>query len=191
MNREEQERRGFFRIDDDVALSYRLVPSSVVSEEASPLRMGEGFPASLANELEKMREVSRIHFRHVEKDLPEVARYLAHLDNKIDLLAQHIVMDSDDLFVKSTQAVNISGSGISFIVDGVLNAGDYIELRFVLKPSLANIRTYSKVISCQPDNGQFRVAVEFTYLSDDDRDLLIRHVVKKQMNDIREHKTLL
>jgi len=191
MNREGQERRGFFRIDDNVALSYRLVPSSVVSEEGAPLRMADGFPASLANELEHMKEVSRIHLRHVEKELPEVARYLAHLDNKIDLLAQHIVMDSDDLFVKSTQAVNISGSGISFVADGALNIGDFVELRFVLRPSLANIRTYSKVVSCLPGNGRFKVAVEFTYLGDDDRDLLIRHVVKKQMNDIRENKTLL
>ena len=190
MNQEDQERRGFFRVDDDVALSYRQVPSSVVSQEGSPLRMSEGYSASLANELERMREVSRIHFRHVEKELPEVARYLAHLDSKIDLLAQHIVIDSDDLFVKSTQAVNISGSGLAFVVEGALNVGDFMELRFVLKPSLANIKTYSKVISCQPDKGQFRIAVEFTYLGDDDRDLLIRHVVKKQMNDIRENKAL-
>jgi len=191
MNREEQERRGFFRIDDNVALSYRLVPPGTTSRENSPLRVDEGELLSLGNELERMREVSRILLRHVEKDLPDVARYLAHLESKIDLLAQHIVMDSDELFVKSTQAVNISGSGIAFTADESLNVGDFIELRFVLMPSLANIKTHSKVVSCQPDNGKFSVAVEFEYLSDDDRDLLIRHVVKKQMNDIREHKTSL
>ena len=185
MNQEEQERRGFFRIDDDVALSYRLVPASVVEQDAATLRIGEA--GSLANELERMREVSRIHFRRVEKEAPEVARYLAHIDSKIDLLAQHIMIGADELFVKSTQAVNISGSGLAFTVNEPLNSDDFVEVRFALQPSLTSIKTYAKIVSCQPQTKAYRAAVEFVCLNDEDRDLLIRHVVKKQMNDIREH----
>jgi len=189
MNQEEQERRGFFRIDDNVALSYRLMATDVSQQDAAS-GMVDSDASLLVNELEKMREVSRIHFRHVEKEQPEVARYLAHIDSKIDLIAQHVMMESDGLFVKRTQEVNISGSGLAFTVKDDLPVGRSIELKFVLKPSLASIQTYSKIISCEPHAEQFRVAVEFTHLNDDDRDLLIRHVVKKQMNDIREHKTL-
>lgn len=181
-----KERRGFFRIDDQVALSYRTVSASEANESTAELKVDGNDAESLANELDKMAEVSRIHFRHVEKDFPEIARYFTHLESKINLIAHHVMMDSDELFVKRTQSVSISGSGIGFTADELLNVGDFIEVRFVLKPTITNIRTFSKVVSCVADNGQFKVAVEFRQLSDDDRDLLIRHVVKKQMNDIRD-----
>lgn len=61
-----QERRRFFRIDDEVAISYRVISNDEMTK-ADGLKRNEVEPASLANELEKMNEISRIHFRHVEK----------------------------------------------------------------------------------------------------------------------------
>ena len=95
-------------------------------------------------------------------------------------------MGTDELFVKTIQPVNISASGVSFSVNNALNAGDTVEIKFILTPSLTSIKTLSRVISCEPEGDQFKVAVEYSQLSDEDRDLLIRHIVKKQMNDIRE-----
>ncbi|MEH6503022.1 MAG: PilZ domain-containing protein [Cycloclasticus sp.] len=184
---EGQERRGYFRIDDEVALSYRLV-SADENKSSDVLRINENDSVPLANELEKMREVSRIHFRHVEKESPEAARYFTFIEKKIDLLAHHIMLGANDLFIKNTQSVSISGSGLAFTASESLSIGDLIELKFILKPSLTSIQTFSKVVSCHAQDGQFKVAVEYSQLTDDDRDLLIRHVVKKQMNDIREHK---
>jgi len=180
-----QERRRFFRIDDEVALSYRLVADDELLR-GEGLKITEKAPVSLANELEKMNEVSRIHFRHVEKESPEVARYFSFIEAKINLLAHHLMMGTDELFVKTTQPVNISGSGVSFTVGNALSVGDCVEVKFILRPSLASIKAFSKVVSCDPNGEQFKVAVEYNQLGDDDRDLLIRHVVKKQMNDIRE-----
>lgn len=180
-----QERRRFFRIDDEVAISYRVISNDEMTK-ADGLKRNEVEPASLANELEKMNEVSRIHFRHVEKESPEVARYFSFIEAKINLLAHHIIMGTDELFVKTIQPVNISASGVSFSVNNALNAGDTVEIKFILTPSLTSIKTLSRVISCEPEGDQFKVAVEYSQLSDEDRDLLIRHIVKKQMNDIRE-----
>jgi hypothetical protein len=189
MSKEEgQERRGFFRIDDQVALSYRLVPDKEVISNDGALQVKENDPLSLSNELEKMREVSRIHLRHVEKQSPEVARYFVHLESKIDLLVHHVMTGSDALFVKKTQSVSISGSGIAFTATEGLAVGDFVEIRFILKPSLTTIQTFAKVVSSIPESTGFKIAVEYTHLNDGDRDLLIRHVVKKQMNDIREER---
>ncbi len=185
---EGQERRGYFRVDDEVALSYRLVSADEINKSDGILQINENDSVPLANELEKMREVSRIHFRHVEKESPEAARYFSFIEKKIDLLAQHILLGANDLFVKNTQSVSISGSGLAFTAGESLSIGDLIQLKFILKPSLMTIRTFSKVVSCQFQDGQSKVAVEYSHLSNDDRDLLIRHVVKKQISDIREHK---
>jgi len=184
---EGQERRDFFRINDDVALTYRLVSSDEASKTLEDLGGDKNEPATLTNELEKMHEVSRIHFRHVEKESPEVARYFSYIEEKINLLAHHIMMANDELFVESTQPVNISGSGVSFTVDSELERGSCLEVKFTLTPSMVTINTFSEVVSCQPDGSKFRVAVVFKHLRDADRDMLIRHVVKKQMNNIREN----
>jgi len=182
-----QERRGFFRINDDVALTYRLVSGDVASKTLEDLGVNEGESATLTNELEKMNEVSRIHFRHVEKESPEVARYFSYIEEKINLLAHHIMMANDELFVESTQPVNISGSGVSFTADTEFESGNCLEVKFTLNPSLVKINTFSEVVSCKPEGDKFRVAVIFKRLRDADRDMLIRHVVKKQMNNIREN----
>ena len=183
---EGQERRGYFRVDDEVGLSFRLVSADELNKSDGILRINENDSVPLANELEKMREVSRIHFRHVAKESPETARYFTFIEKKIDLLAHHILLGANELFIKNTQSVSISGSGLAFTAGESLSIGDLIELKFILKPSLTNIRTFSKVVSCKAQDGQFKVAVEFSQLNNDDRDLLIRHVVKKQINDIRE-----
>ena len=52
-----QERRRFFRIDDEVAISYRVISNDEMTK-ADGLKRNEVEPASLANELEKMNEVS-------------------------------------------------------------------------------------------------------------------------------------
>jgi len=66
--------------------------------------------------------------------------------------------------------------------------GDVIELKFILSPSQAGIHCYSKVVNCRSVGEGFNVAVEFVELPEEDRELLIRHVVQKQINNIRQQK---
>jgi hypothetical protein len=189
MSDDGRERRGFFRIDDQVGLNYRIVSADELAINEGVLHIDANEPLPLANELEKMREVSRIHFRQVEKESPETARYFAFIEKKIDLLAHHIMLSTDNLFINNTQSVSISGSGLAFTAEEALSMDELLELKFTLQPSLTNIRTFAKVVSCQAQEGQFKIAVEYTQLNDDDRDILIRHVVKKQMSDIRDNKS--
>lgn len=181
---EEQERRRFFRINDELVLSYRVVSDEEINR-TNNLRGAENTPLSLTSELEKMNEVSRIHLRQVEKESPEVARYFSFIEEKINLLAHHMVRESDELFLKTARPVNLSASGVSFASDNKLTVNSCVELKFILSPSLAKITSLATIISCRPNEERFTIAAEFSRLSDSDRDLLVRHVVKKQMNDIR------
>jgi len=82
MSDDGRERRGFFRIDDQVGLNYRIVSADELAINEGVLHIDANEPLPLANELEKMREVSRIHFRQVEKESPETARYFAFIEKK-------------------------------------------------------------------------------------------------------------
>lgn len=182
------ERRSFFRINDEVSLSFRVV-SSHETKRKPGLTIGGVDGVALATEFEKMRANSRVLFRHVEKDYPDVARYLALLEDKLDMLLRAVVLEHGELVDQQTQHVNISGSGIAFESAAEVKAGDTLSLTFILYPTLTGISAYGTVVSCEPDGEGYRIAVEFTHLSDDDRDLLIRHIVKKQMDGLREHQT--
>lgn len=183
-----EERRGFFRIEDEVTLHIRRIAADEFESE-SGLRVSQKGNLKLANELEKMKAESRVFFRHVEKETPEIARYFSHLEMKIDLIAHVLILGSDEVTQEKTQMVNISGSGMAFKSGEAYNVDESVEVTFVLQPSYMVINTFAKVVGCRQQGVVNRVAIEFSKLSDDDRDLLIRHVVKKQMTDIRDNKT--
>jgi len=183
-----KERRGFFRIEDKVTLQVRKLDESK-NGERSGLHFSQKSHYSLANELERMKAESRVYFRNIEKEVPDVARYFSHLEEKIDLIARTFILDSEDLSLQETQLVNISGSGISFTSEQAYDIDDDVEITFVLHPVFMMINANARVVTCDElDDGRYRLAIEFRNLSEDDRDLLIRHVVKKQMTDIRDNK---
>lgn len=180
-----EERRGLFRIDDEVTLQVRKIVSTELSGAPDARSASHSL---LANELERMKAESRIYLRHVEKDSPEIARYFAHLEEKIDLIARTIIIDLGDMASKETQPVNISGSGMSFQGDEAFEVSEEVDVTFVLHPTFMIVNTQARVMACEQDEQGCRIAIEFKGLSDDDRDLLIRHVIKKQMIDIRDKK---
>ena len=158
-------------------------------DNGNGLRISQKGNLKLANELEKMKSDSRVFLRHVEKETPEIARYFSHLEMKIDLIAHVLILGSEEVAQEKTQMVNISGSGMAFKSEETYSIDESVEVTFVLQPSYMAINTFAKVIGCHQQGTINRIAIEFLKLSDEDRDLLIRHVVKKQMTDIRDNKT--
>lgn len=183
-----EERRGFFRIEDDITFRVRKVEQAGVGA-GKALEAAKNSRYMLANELERMKAESRIHFRNVEKEAPEIARYLAHLEQKIDIIAQAFILDSEELAVQKRQLVSISGSGMAFDLDESFEIGSTIEVTLIFHPSLMAITTEANIKACDKKAEIYRTGIEFKNISDEDRDLLIRYVVKKQMNDIRNQKT--
>ena len=62
----------------------------------------------------------------------------------------------------------------------------------MLMPSNAGILTYGRVIGNEAVEGSsgadYQVRVDFTHLREEDRDLLIRHVIRKQGDMLRERR---
>ena len=63
----------------------------------------------------------------------------------------------------------------------------------LLFPSLDYIRSVGRVVRCAEtteaqQESAFSIAVDFDYLRDDDRELLVQHVVKKQSSQLRAER---
>ena len=104
-------------------------------------------------------------------------------------------MQGTDFKEKDTRNANLSASGLAFDCDEALAIGDYLEIKMLLVSCMAVIITYGKVIYCKEQkqkNDQFPyiIGVDYVNMKDQDRELLIKHVVKRQMQQIRENKEI-
>ncbi|MDO9423770.1 MAG: PilZ domain-containing protein [Methylobacter sp.] len=189
-----EERRGFFRIDDEVNLFYKKIDQKQATE---PHHVSDNVlnSCSLSTALEIVSQDSAILLRRLEKILPDVADYLRLIDTKIDLIAQAMMMQGHQFKENDTRNVNISASGMAFNCEEMLKEGDYLEIKMLLVSSMAVIVTYAKVVFCkssQTTDSQFPyfVGVDFTNMKDEERELLIQYVVKKQLQQIRDKQQI-
>lgn len=187
-----QERRRFFRIEDEIALFYRQILADEVPE-TDEFKQGRLDTFSLTAALESLTQESRTQLRKIERSQPEVADFLKILEQKIDLIAQSILLKETESDEQTTRDVNLSASGLAFDVETPLALEGILELKMILPPSLLGIITYGRIIYCKKNeladsNYPYRVGVEFFSLLEQDRELLIRYIFKKQLRQLRESK---
>ncbi|MCK9394894.1 MAG: PilZ domain-containing protein [Methylobacter sp.] len=186
------ERRGFFRIDDEVNLFYKKIDEKLVTE---PHHLSENVlnSCSLSTALAAVSQESAELLHRLEKNLPDVADYLRIIDTKVELLAQAIMMQGFQFKENETRNVNISATGMAFNCEEQLKEGDYLEIKMLLVSSMAVIVTYGKVIYCKNSQGNdsrypYFIGVDFINMKDEDREMLIKYVIKKQLHQIRDKK---
>ncbi len=80
--------------------------------------------------------------------------------------------------------VNLSGSGIRFVSEQTFSPDTVLILRMILRPFIP-IQAIGKVLRVTPRHkgkkaAAFDVAVEFTHIASDDREAIIRHILRSQ-----------
>jgi hypothetical protein len=187
-----EERRRFFRIDDEVNLVYKKIDEKAAIE---PSYISDHILSncSLSAAIEMMSQESALLLSRLERNQPDVVDYLRLVDNKIDLLVQAIMMQGSQVKEKNTRNANLSAAGLAFESEEALNPGEYLEIKMTLVSCMAVIVTYGKVIYCKQNpanDSQFPyvVGVDYINMKEQDRELLIKHVVKRQLQQIRDKK---
>ena len=186
------ERRRFFRIDDAINLYYKIVDKQDVIA-ASKMSDDVLSNCSLVTALEMLDQESRMLMFRVEKNEPEIAEYLKSLDSKISLLAQAVMRQGNDFSESKVCNTNISASGLAIEIDHSIEAGEYLEIKLLLTSCIAVILLYGKVVYCKKNTDEgaampYQVGIDYINLNDQDREILIKHIVKRQMQQIREQK---
>lgn len=190
----ERERRRYFRIEEQVILSFREIspkdiPDTTEFKELSELPCN---PFALASSLELLSQESRTLLRKFERESPDIAECLKVIERKVDLIGRVFVSRESDLLECPPQEVNLSASGLSFAIDQTYDPGQVLEIKMVLLPNMVGVVAYGRVIYCRKNTaaaGQpYRIAVDFIGLSDRDREMLIRQVVRRQSQILRSKK---
>ncbi len=186
------DRRRFFRIDDEVNLVYRKVDAQEATE---PSHASDNILSSsvLVVAMDVLNQEAQLIMRRLEKSDSDVADYLKVMDDKIELLSRSVMLQEADFSAENTREVNISASGLAFASKEALNAGDFLEIKMLLPSSMAIVVTYGKVVyrkMSYSENSDYPYVVGLDYINmkEQDRELLIKHVVKRQMQQIRGQK---
>ena len=183
------ERRRFFRIDDTINLSYRLI-----DEEAA--KLGLKIVANLPNEyslaatLDVLSQEALRIMQHLEKQNDEFLELYRVLDAKINAVAQIVMFRGGNVDRKNSQDVNLSASGVAFHQSSPLNAGQYLAIEMYLPSTLALIMVIGKVIKSESlSSNQFLIRVDYTDIKQEDQELLIKYVVRKQWQKLQEKRS--
>ncbi|MES9858410.1 MAG: PilZ domain-containing protein [Sedimenticola sp.] len=192
---EAEDRRQFFRIDDTIHLSYQKIPSEDIHQRLERLEHGleSNFTAVSTIAAITQRMAGTLH--QIESVRPTLASYLRALDEKIEVLGRAFLMQDSDIADQPAYAVNLSATGMAFHAAEPLDRGVMLELRLLLMPSFTGILTYAEVVDCdeigdESEELPYTLRVNFSHLRGDDKDILIRHVVKCQSTLLRKQREM-
>lgn len=189
------ERRQYFRIDDTISVSVTRIPADQVERRLASLEQTEGTDFTVMSSLSAITAQMAVHLRRIENTQPEVAAYLKAVDQKLEILGRSIVSHGSNLVSEDARQVNLSAGGICMDVGEHYAAGSIVEIRLLLFPSFTGMLTYGDVVSCEPFDAdsspadrRYHLRVEFTHMREPDRDVLIRHILRRQGDELRARR---
>ena len=185
---DDQERRRYFRITDQVAISYRLL------SETDNVITGVNInaPAALIVQLENQITASLETMRSIQ---PQVHEVLELFNRKINL-----ILSLDDTLSepiaereKRPNQVNISACGIAFPTPEKFKPNDRILLDLTLFPSNLCLKLIAVVIgsdelpeSIGEDN--YMVRADFIDITSNVQEALVQHIIKRQTLLLKERR---
>ena len=189
------ERRSFFRIDDTVRLSLRRVPAEELAGRLDRLDHGLAGIFTVMSSLSAITAQMTVGLRRIEKRDPELATYLRAVDQKIEVIGRALIAQEPELSAEDAVPVNLSAGGMCVGVDEPFEPGTLLETRMMLFPSFTGLLIYGSVIESSPApedeaRGRYRhlARIEFTHIREQDRELLIRHLLRRQSAQLRDQQ---
>ncbi|MEE9494180.1 MAG: PilZ domain-containing protein [Gammaproteobacteria bacterium] len=190
------ERREYFRVNDKVALDYRIINGSDLDMLRKKIMNNTAGRFTTASDFDTISHQLGHAIQTVKAESPEVAHCLNAIDKKLNTLAQIMVSDEIKLDDYVAREANISAGGIAFRAAHQIELGGLLETRIVLLPSMIGILTVSRVIVCDHVNDEdkklpWRIAVSHEVLREADRELMVRHVMSKETERLRKRRHLM
>lgn len=186
------DRREYFRINDTVYINCKLV------DKAEAERLGAIILNPLhSNDSQEKLQLSTIQtaFNHLTDQINqndrEIARALRLLDEKINIHVQTLQRQNNKSKDNSPAIdVNLSGGGIAFFNADKLAAKATLELHIELIPTGTTIHAIANVVSCDkthdsPKETPYFLRLIFSHMSECDRNLLVKHTLSRQAEELR------
>lgn len=196
MSREEQdkitdERREFFRIDDSIQVSFRKIDADSVPTDIDERMQNDRF--SVMTRMQAISQHLSASLHRIEQRDPDVADYLKALDEKVNLLGQTFLAEEQEMIGEPTRSVNLSAGGLAMDVAEEMTPGDLVEIKLLLLPSYTGVLAYGEVVGVEANSHSqqdypYHVRINFSLIRPTDQDALIRHILRRQGEMLRERR---
>jgi len=186
------ERREFFRIDDTIQVSYREIDRQELPVSLDDQRMQHD-RFTVMTRLQTISQHLSAPLHRIEQRDPDVADYLRALDEKINLLGQSFLSEERELLGQPSLSVNLSAGGLAMDVSKPLTLGALVEIKLLLLPSYTGVIAYGEVVGVEPSTEgnldyPHHVRINFTLIRGSDQDALIRHIMRRQGEMLRQRR---
>lgn len=192
MSNKESNRRRFFRIVDSLGVSYKVMTEAELNGAGGESDEPSKPFVDTFSVMKNYNEALSSALENIYPRDPDVASAIEQLNNKFDAILMMLELDSlvTQRACHKVEEASISASGIAFPVEEQLNEGTFLALDLLLRPSPNHIGAIGKVISCDKlqDQNVYYLRVEFTEMSEPDKERLIQHIVQRQGVLLRELK---
>ncbi|WP_019529602.1 PilZ domain-containing protein [Dasania marina] len=184
------ERRRYFRIDENLRVSYRLVSDAeaqVFSKQTKNDRDGINYAANFDNRIQTLLDACRIQ-------APIAAELIDLVNKKLNFVIQQMDIDAGLMqkVAYSLRQVNVSACGMAFPCEELLPEGRYVQLDILLSPGDLHIVILAEVLGCsEAEEGAeaaYIARVNFSNVNNNDQELLIQHIVKGQSNQLKRQR---
>jgi hypothetical protein len=184
------ERRSFFRINNELALSYKSVDVYTVEHAKAEDQFPEdGQSLHLFAEMQRLNHEASGLLVGLGESNRALADYLALQSKKIDLLANILSSQNQSGDIKPTH-VNLSEGGMAFVASKPLYKGSYVALRMMFMGSFSVVICYARVIRCdEKSEDEYQVALKFLNLSEIQQQALSKNILKAQMRERKKTQT--
>lgn len=188
-----EDRRRYFRINDEVSLKYRVVQGLDINTEIIRTEHEQNTLAELKNAFNCIEAKIISKMPRIEEVSPLVAEVLGLFDKKLSLMESMILhKDDQENAITETQNVNLSASGMCFESNTPINEDVNLKMELILFPEYQFIPLYARVIDCRKkmdDNlYRFNISVDFIGISESDQEVIMQHVLSRQAASIKKER---
>ena len=169
--------RKHVRVEDILKVAYKKIQQ----EDYNRYRYKpESIYKSIFGESFKVPEIEKVDLKLLYKLIYQVN---LKMDRILDILESKSIKKYT---VSENEYINISGAGIRFIADQAFSTGDIIAFRIFLPlAAQSQIDVLGKIIRVTKKKDKYCIAAKFIELSEDDREMIIKYVFKRQREILR------
>lgn len=180
----DRDKRDFYRLPDTILVEHEFV-SEHEADNADPSDFFTSDPNfHLLREIYELQLESKELLRSIQQENRHLGRFLANLDQRVEILARGVIQHSTSGSLQDCQA-EISEGGVSFICSEHIATGQNLILRLMFQPSMLGLTCFGLVKHCQLVEHDYRIGVEFKHLDVQTQRIISRHIIAKQSEQRR------
>ncbi len=187
------DKRSYFRIDDVIPLVAVPVEIEDVKCEELTAKISSSKAFSMAgagNSPANDENETALTTNYEKSGTDKLHDDIADIKAKLDYIINHFIMEKEGLANPEKKVVNISASGIRFIVNHPVELNDVMEIKLLLPtypPVAVFVHGEVKRVDRLDDN-KYEIAIEYLNMSDSVRNEIIQYTLSHQRETIRKYK---